>query len=151
LILPFLRGALACLWVVLIFVLSSQAGAQSSALSGGVTETIINIISVIQSDFTQRIDVQAFEGSIRFWAHFFLYFTLGIWLYDFLRSFYSDFYRLIIETSMIALLIAILDETLQSGIPGRAMQITDIYTDFFGALLATFLLTFLFYKRKEVT
>lgn len=150
-ILPFLRGALVLMWMTLIFIFSSQAGTESSALSSGVADTLINVVEVVQSDFSQRIDVQAFESSLRFWAHFFLYFTLGVFLYDFLRSFYSDYFRLIIETSMIALLIAILDETLQSSVPGRAMQITDIYTDFFGALLAAFLLSFLFYKMKRVS
>lgn len=149
--LVFLRGALSVMWIVFIFSMSSQAGTESSELSGGVTETFIRIVEIVQSDFSERVSVEALESSLRFWGHFVLYFILGVWVYDFLRSFYSDFYRLIIETSMIALLIAILDETLQSTIPGRAMQITDIYTDFFGALLATFLMSFIFYKMKRVS
>ncbi len=149
--LAFLRGALSLMWILLIFILSSQAGTESSELSGGVTKTFIRVVEIVQSDFSERVDVAALESTLRFFAHFTLYFFLGVWVYDFLRSFYKDFYRLIIESSMIALLIAILDETLQSTIPGRAMQIGDIYTDFFGALLAAFLMSFIFYKMKRVT
>ena len=149
--LVFLRGALSFVWIVFIFILSSQAGAESSELSSGVTETFVRIVEIVQRDFSERVSVEALESNLRFLGHFALYFILGVWVYDFLRSFYSDFYRLIIETSMIALLIAILDESLQSTVPGRAMQIGDIYTDFFGALLATFLMTFIFYKMKRVS
>lgn len=150
-ILIFLRGALAGMWMLLIFTMSAQVGSESAALSGSVTDTVLSVLSFFQSDIREIIDVEQFESTLRTLAHFFLYFIFAIWIYNFLWSFFKDWFRLITESTMIALLVAILDETLQAQIPGRAMQLTDIYTDFFGALFGAMALTLVFYKLKRVT
>lgn len=150
-ILYFLRGALAIMWVLLIMTLSTQAGSESAALSGGVADTVLAVLEVVEPDIRTVIDVDAFHGMIRTMAHFFLYFFLAIWVYDFLWSFFKDWFRLTTESTMIALLVAIVDETLQSRIPGRAMELTDIYTDFFGALAGAAFLSLIFYKMKRVS
>jgi VanZ family protein len=150
-ILIFLRGALAGMWMLLIFTMSAQVGSESAALSGSVADTVLSVLGFFQSDIREIIDVEQFESTLRTLAHFFLYFIFAIWVYNFLWSFFKDWFRLITESTMIALLVAILDETLQAQIPGRAMQLTDIYTDFFGALFGTMALTLVFYKLKRVT
>lgn len=150
-ILYFLRGALALMWILLIMTMSMQAGSDSAALSGNVTETILSVLEVLEPDIRTIINIEVFHSTIRTLAHFFLYFFLAIWVYDFLWSFFKDWFRLTTEATMIALLVAILDETLQSRIPGRAMELTDIYTDFFGALAGALFLTLIFYRMKRVT
>ena len=150
-ILYFLRGALALMWIFVIMSLATQAGSESAALSGSFSEAILDGLEIFEKDIRARIDIDAFHATLRMLAHFTLYFILGVFVYDFLFSFFKDWFRLTTETAMIALLIAIVDETLQSRVPGRAMEMVDIYTDFFGALLGAVCMTLLFYKMKRVT
>ena len=150
-ILIFLRGALAAMWMLIIFTLGTQAGSESAELSGSVTDTVLSVLEVMEPDIRRIIDTGALESALRTTAHFTLYFFLAVWVYDFLWSFFKDWFRLITETAMISLIVAILDETLQSRIPGRAMQLTDIYVDFLGALCGAMVLTLIFYKMKRVT
>ncbi|MFW6298847.1 MAG: VanZ family protein [Bacillota bacterium] len=150
-ILIVLKGAMALLWMLVIFSFSSQAGSESADLSTGVLDALLRVLRFFEPDMDAIINVELFHSVLRTMAHFFLYFFFAFWVYDFLKCFFKDWFRLTTETALIALLVAILDETLQNRIPGRAMQITDIYTDFFGALFGAVLMTLVFYKRKEVT
>ncbi|MFW5895068.1 MAG: VanZ family protein [Bacillota bacterium] len=150
-ILVVLKGAMALLWMLVIFSFSQQGGSESADLSMGVMDTLLSVLRFFEPDIETLINVELFHSVLRTMAHFFLYFFFAFWVYDFLKCFFEDWFRLTTETALIALLVAILDESLQGQVPGRAMQISDIYTDFFGAIFGAVFMTVIFYKRKEVT
>jgi len=144
---PFL---LVVAWVALIVSFSAQPGSASGELSGGLTRTIIAFIEIFEPDFSDRFDMAVFHTFIRKSAHFFLYFFLGIWTMNALRTFFSDWFRLVTDATLFALIIAIGDEMLQRFVPGRVMAMNDILIDTAGALTGTLIFALIIFKVKRI-
>ena len=145
---------LAWLWVIiwmgLIFFFSSQPGKESSELSQGISQFLINLVTRIFPGL--EVDLQAFHLFIRKNAHFFVYLILGLLVFRaLLKS--KPF---CIRTGLIALLIcflyAVSDEFHQLFVPGRSGQISDVIIDTSGAITGLALYSAYFgFKQRKLT
>ena len=118
-------------WMLLIFRLSGQVAEESSRLSSGLTEVIVDTLTKVapHADW----DLEGFHVFVRKNAHFFAYLVLGVLV------------RLALGRSgvrgrkgagialAVCVLYAISDELHQLAVPGRSGQISDVLIDSAGA------------------
>lgn len=135
------------LWMILIYVLSSQVAIDSYESSARVTDLIIKIIEkvTLETDF----DTRYLRIIIRETAHFFIYFILGILVLSSLRGKLSLSKRLV-ATMLICTAFAVTDEFHQMFVPGRHPEVFDVFIDglgsFFGILVKLVLEASIFKK-----
>lgn len=115
---------LSILWVIVILSFSLQDGSRSSLQSGVITTTIQSILSNIGID----IERQLLSFLIRKTAHFTEFFILGVFVKQSSFDLKNNF------PIFLACFVPILDETVQSFVPGRAMAITDMVIDLVGII-----------------
>jgi len=127
------------IWMVLIFLLSSQDATQSAELSGGLIDKILNLFDRELLEFeVSMIDVMQFI--IRKFAHMFLYVVLAI-LVSIELSTYSIKKELIISGS-ICVCYAISDEIHQHFVSGRSGEIRDVLIDAVGVIIGICIVKF---------
>lgn len=120
------------IWMGIIFYLSHQVAADSSQLSSGITEFIVNGVNSIFPKL--NLEVTQISFFIRKTAHFTAYFILGsLLLHAFWRSGVVGF-RGVGLSLMVAVLYAISDEIHQLFVPGRSGEVRDVLLDSAGAL-----------------
>lgn len=123
-------------WMCVIFYLSDQVASDSSQLSSGITEFIMNGMNQI----LPKLQLELVEMSffVRKAAHFTAYFILGALLLH--ACWHSGFsgVRGIVLSFIIAVLYAISDEVHQLFVPGRSGEIRDVVIDSAGALSGIF-------------
>lgn len=136
------------LWMALIFFLSHQPAAQSSGLSSGITEMIMNVIEKIAPNMA--FDFESFHHFIRKNAHFFAYLVLGVLVANAIRGYKG---KTVALAMLVCVLYAISDEVHQLFIPGRAGQVMDVLIDSAGAGVGIlfYQLTYLFRKKAIST
>ena len=133
---------LSILWVIVILSFSLQDGSRSSLQSGMITTTIQSLLSNIGID----IERQLLSFLIRKAAHFTEFFILGVLVKQ------STFDLKNTIPLYLACLVPVIDETVQSFIPGRAMAITDMFIDLSGILFGFLIMNLIHNihkKRKE--
>ena len=117
-----LGWAAALSWMVVIFSLSAQTAGDSSALSGGLLQKLLQVFPFPISEFL-----------LRKFAHFSEFALLGILFYLALLA------TALVPKPWLALLLtalyAVSDEVHQLFVPGRACQFRDMCIDTSGALL----------------
>lgn len=118
-------------WMIVIFIMSSFRGEESSNQSGLIVKIITKFI---KCDNPVRL---AFI--VRKIAHYSEYFILGLLL---LINVNKSYYSLII-----GLIYAITDEIHQYFVPGRVFALKDILIDFSGVLTIFFI--YVLIKRKR--
>lgn len=128
------------LWMGLIYYLSAQTGEDSSILSSNLT---VRIIAFTRLGVSEDI----FNSVLRTFAHFSLYFVLGILIINSLQNYN---YRLndIFITIFIGVVYAVSDEIHQYFVPGRAAQIFDIMIDFIGILFGIIVYKIIIIRSK---
>jgi VanZ family protein len=122
-----------------MFYLSSQPAVQSDELSKKVTEIIIEKVgALVPLDFetsTTADLVARFNHVVRKFAHFGIYFVLGLFVMNaFRRSGISGFKGFLFSL-VFCILYAISDEIHQVFVPGRGAQFTDVLIDSFGSFV----------------
>jgi|SRR5690554_3386485 len=138
---------LSTIWICFIFFNSFQTGVESGAISGSVVNWIYNILLSLKIE----VDPSVLSIMIRKGAHIFEFFVLGILMtLIFLEFKLQDKYRIIYSFSL-SLLIAVIDETIQTFIPGRSGNIVDVLIDTIGIVLGIGLIILinLFNSRKK--
>ena len=141
-----LAFVLPLVWIVLIASFSTHTGETSSMVSQGFTRDIMHFISVFSSELAEQIDEDSLHRQLRIFAHFTLYFFLGIWLSNAFKTIFKDWFRLWVDTSLMGLIIAISDEFYQSMVPGRFMTMNDIFTDTLGVMVGSALFILIIHK-----
>lgn len=132
---------LSLLWVFVILWFSLQDGSTSSLQSGFITANIQRVLSSIGI----VVERQLLGFLIRKTAHFTEFFILGVLVK---QSAYEMKNNLILYLSF---LVPIIDETVQSFVPGRAMTLMDMLIDSAGILCGIFvvyMLKSLFSQRR---
>jgi VanZ family protein len=122
-----------------MFYLSSQPAVQSDELSKKVTEIIIEKVgALVPLDFetsTTADLVARFNHVVRKFAHFGIYFVLGLFVMNaFRRSGISGFKGFLFSL-VFCILYAISDEIHQVFVPGRGAQVTDVLIDSVGSFV----------------
>lgn len=138
------------LWMGVIWVLSSQDGTNSAALSNGFTAYILqNIILSLTDSLDQQQAYFTLANYItRECAHVFIYLVLGL-----LTAWLAHVHQITRKISLpfaFCAIFAIADEINQEFFTtGRSFQLIDLYKDWFGAILGIFLILIAFKYRKR--
>jgi len=132
-------------WMTLIFYFSAQVAVDSNSMSTGITQVVLRIINNI---FKDVVSLEILNHFIRKFAHFFIYFILGILLKNALN--YEDLNELksISYPLMIGAIYAASDEFHQSFVLGRGPSIADVTIDSMGVLTGIILLNFIIQRKK---
>lgn len=125
-------------WMGCIFYLSHQPASESSKLSTGVMEILLQLVQAV---YPFQFEVSTFHLFVRKGAHFFAYFVLGILIY---RALWGRGQRFSMAL-LIAFVYALSDEFHQLFIPGRSGELGDVFLDSAGA--ATGILIYLLLLR----
>jgi len=124
---------LSLLIIVFIFVNSSLPAEESAETSGGLLGFINGVFVFLGIDFELSHSV------LRKIAHFVEFFAVGgVFLWT-TATFTKRIKTHIVKPMFAALLVAVIDETIQLFPPGRSSQVSDVVLDFAGALCAIML------------
>lgn len=145
-----IRLGLVIIWCIVIFLFSNENSSTSNSRS---KQFISYSVSVYEKARSQPVDqkdqvVNSWNFIVRKFAHFSLYFILGILVIWCLDHFVEGFSRRIVLTLLFCLCYAVFDEVHQLFVGGRAGRLFDVAIDFLGALTAVFLFS-LFVKWKQ--
>lgn len=121
------------LWMATIFFLSHQPGSQSSELSSGITEIIINTVEGISPSAVTY--VEEFHTYIRKSAHFLAYLLLAVLSVNALKASGVRGFRRLIFAFGICVVFAMTDEFHQLFIEGRSGEVRDVLIDSSGAIV----------------
>ena len=120
-----------------IFGFSSQNREESSKISVGITEKIVNILPGMKNLTQQQkiAKIKTYEAVIRKIAHFVMYMLLGLSAAIMFRTmnFKHSFYWWIFAV-LLAVLYASGDEIHQIFVSGRGPQVKDVVIDTCGAV-----------------
>ncbi len=114
-------------WIGLIFYLSSQVAVQSSKISTGVTEIIIEATEKFAPN--SDLEVKSFSRVVRKNAHYFLYLILGILVLNALKRSGINGYKCFALATAICVLYAVSDEVHQLYVAGRGALFEDVIID----------------------
>ncbi|WP_096156549.1 MULTISPECIES: VanZ family protein [Bacillus] len=124
-------------WMFLIFFLSAQPAEQSSQLSGGITDAVIETVEKVLPNVS--INRDTVSHLIRKNAHFLAYLILGVLVTNALyQSSKLRGKQQIVLAFIICVLYAISDEVHQLFVPGRSGEIRDVIIDSAGAAVGIF-------------
>lgn len=123
-------------WHLFIFINSSMPGDVSASQSG----IAVNIIYPLLNKLGMGYNLSDVSFVVRKLAHFTEYFILGTLLYGFYIN-YAKKTRLCLFVFLHGVVVAILDEGLQTFVKGRSGDIKDVLIDTLGVLAAYLLIT----------
>ena len=143
-------GILAILCVVFIWGNSMTPGDDSGAMSGSVTEWINSVLKKISPSW------QVSHKFVRKAAHFTEFAILGALLAVNIRAFLPKKVCFVLGAIPCGFLVALIDETIQLFVKGRACSFLDVLLDTFGVTVATVIAFAVFLtiekkKKKENT
>lgn len=133
-----LSWVLVIIWMIVIFILSSQPATDSSVLSGGITDWVYKLASSL----IPTLNIDALHLIIRKLAHFTIYLILGALVLNALHYNNKKHNINFIIALVLAVLYAISDEIHQVFISGRSGQVIDVLIDFSGATLGVYIVSF---------
>lgn len=132
---------LSLLWVMVIFSFSLQDGTQSNFQSGVITTMMQSLLSSINIDLEREV----LSFIIRKTAHFANFFILGMFVkqsaYDLKNNHFLYW----------VCLVPVVDETIQSFVPGRVMSLTDMLIDLAGIVAGVFFIVWMLERHKTKT
>ena len=124
------------LWMALIFAFSNQKDVDSSKISDSfIDRTVVKIYKIFNENITKEKEneiIEKYTYPIRKFAHYTLYFILGILSFLVVKD-YSINKKLIIYSLLICFLYACSDEFHQLFIIGRRARVLDVIIDTFGS------------------
>ena len=116
---------LIALWMLVIFLMSSEVAGTSSARSNEIVRTIQSIGVSAPADLLTFL--------VRKAAHICAYFILGILIFNLLKEYDLGVKKMIFASIAIAMLYACTDELHQMYVPGRSGEVRDVLIDTAGA------------------
>lgn len=119
------------LWMGVIFYLSHQPANESSELSGGIVDYVVQLLEKTIPLINFNLDL--LHHLIRKGAHFTAYLILGLLVIFAIRRHHTNVLKSIFLTLIICVLYAISDEIHQLFIPGRSGEVRDVIIDSAGA------------------
>ena len=124
------------LWMALIFSFSNQKDVDSSKISDSfIDRTVVKIYKIFNENITKEKEneiIEKYTYPIRKFAHYTLYFILGILSFLVVKD-YSINKKLIIYSLLICFLYACSGEFHQLFIIGRSARVLDVIIDTFGS------------------
>lgn len=123
------------LWMGVIITFTLQSGEASGNLSGMLTAKLLGIIEYSNLS----IDFETLHWIIRKAAHVSEYVVFGLLAFYACKPYTLSFKKQVILVFLLGVMFAGFDEYLQTHIPNRAGQITDVIIDSLGLFKATVL------------
>ena len=126
-----IRICLTIVWIMVIFSFSMQSGVESSELSGGIVDWIIEL--VFDGEFSYVIELGFL---IRKLAHFTEYLVLGVVVIQTVKqtNCSEPVFISVIVSMLVCVCVASCDEAIQLFSEGRSGQVVDVVLDGCGAL-----------------
>ncbi len=128
--------------MILIFLFSAQPADNSSALSGGVTEKLLEVTVTDYENLPEEVkEVLLSEVGylIRKVAHFVEYAILGVLFLALLKEYFSLGWYVPLSAWILTTCYAATDELHQLFVPGRSGRISDVCLDSGGAFCGIFI------------
>lgn len=130
------------IWIIVIFLFSSQNAVKSESISDKVTSGVIDITETITNQDVKKEKrntiIEKTRFLIRKLAHFTLYFILGILTYLMLYSY--SIKKPILYSILFCLFYACSDEIHQIFSDGRTAKLLDVFIDSIGASIGIVLI-----------
>ena len=140
-------------WMITVFIFSSQDGTQTLNTSGAFIQVIDSTLNNVESNNTNKTDTvntqdnnnkkynysQELQTFVRKNAHYFLYTVGGIILSVFFYAFLKNNKKIYIFAILTGMLYAMSDEFHQRFVSGRTSRITDVGIDTLGVITGTIL------------
>ena len=129
---------IACLlWMAFILNNSMQTGVQSSAQSSTVVETVQRVAKAIAPEsIIANATGESYDKLhllVRSCAHFAEFAVLGV-LFGWCYFAYTLQWKLFFVPTLLAILVAVVDEWIQSFVEGRGWEMIDLLLDGFGGV-----------------
>ena len=140
-------------WMITVFIFSSQDGTQTLNTSGAFIQVIDSTLNNVESNNTNKTDTvntqdnnnkkynysQELQTFVRKNAHYFLYTVGGIILSVFFYAFLKGNKKIYAFAILTGMLYAMSDEFHQRFVEGRTSRITDVGIDTLGVITGTIL------------
>lgn len=140
-------------WMITVFIFSSQDGTQTLNTSGAFIQVIDSTLNNVESNNTNKTDTvntqdnnnkkynysQELQTFVRKNAHYFLYTVGGIILSVFFYAFLGKNKKVYAFAILTGMLYAMSDEFHQRFVEGRTSRITDVGIDTLGVITGTIL------------
>ena len=140
-------------WMITVFIFSSQDGTQTLNTSGAFIQVIDSTLNNVESNNTNKTDTvntqdnnnkkynysQELQTFVRKNAHYFLYTVGGIILSVFFYAFLKENKKIYAFAILTGMIYAMSDEFHQKFIAGRTSRITDVGIDTLGIITGTIL------------
>ena len=140
-------------WMITVFIFSSQDGTQTLNTSGAFIQVIDSTLNNVESNNTNKTDTvntqdnnnkkynysQELQTFVRKNAHYFLYTVGGIILSVFFYAFLKENKKIYAFAILTGMIYAMSDEFHQKFIAGRTSRITDVGIDTLGVITGTIL------------
>ena len=151
-------GILILIWMITIFLFSSQDGMESESTSDIITNRIVN--ENIKNDIEENnysnegtnetsvteynYEYEMYKGGVRLVvrksAHFIIYLVGGILVFNFLKTYNLSIKKIIGLTILFILIYASTDEFHQLFVEGRTARVSDVLLDTCGAICGLILI-----------
>ena len=151
-------GILILIWMITIFLFSSQDGMESESTSDIITNRIVN--ENIKNDIEGKnysnegtnetsvteynYEYEMYKGGVRLVvrksAHFIIYLVGGILVFNFLKTYNLSIKKIIGLTILFILIYASTDEFHQLFVEGRTARVSDVLLDTCGAICGLILI-----------
>ena len=140
-------------WMITVFIFSSQDGTQTLNTSGAFIQVIDSTLNNVESNNTNKTDTvntqddnndkynysQELQVFVRKNAHYFLYTVGGIILSVFFYAFLKNNKKIYAFAILTGMIYAMSDEFHQRFVAGRTSRITDVGIDTLGVITGTIL------------
>lgn len=136
-------GIMTLLWVVVIFSFSLQPGEMSGDMSDSILQKILGLFVQIGKVSIEQMEL--LHTVLRKCAHFTEFMILGV--FSGLTMMQTKCKRCLLIALCFCLVIAIMDETLQLFVDGRAGRVFDVMIDTAGSAVVLTFFHFLIYNR----
>ena len=136
------------IWMLIIFILSSQTREESRSLSGIITNIIISVVYNKDKEITKK-EIKKINHTVRKSAHFICYFLSGILFLSFYNQFKISTTKRFLFSQASGIIYAITDEFHQLFVQGRGASFKDVFIDSSGVFIGMILAYFLIKKSKR--
>ena len=140
-------------WMITVFIFSSQDGTQTLNTSGAFIQVIDSTLNNVESNNTNKTDTvntqdnnnkkynysKELQTFVRKNAHYFLYTVGGIILSVFFYAFLKNNKKIYAFAILTGMIYAMSDEFHQRFVAGRTSRITDVGIDTLGVITGTIL------------
>ena len=146
----YIFGFITIIWISVIFSFSFQGADKSATVSDSVGDLLLEHGSsetLKESESWSQEERDFYYKVVRKLGHFSEFFVLGALMLLTMNE--IKFHRKSVIAFFACVVVAIIDETIQLFVPGRAGLMTDVLIDSFGSMMGVFVCLFIMKRIFE--